>query len=173
MQVTNPYRLLTNTCRQLAENSEENNRLEEASNFRKMGFETERIERTAKLNEGWTEEFSTSEFFSKFWSKLQSAPFDFIHFLYRWLSGYGENWFRAFCWLIFIWIFFAIFYTTFGTFGAEGKDTISFWKSFGYSLQVMALQRPEPCPFDALTYFFLWTRNNLCAFAGSTFSFSN
>ncbi len=163
-----PYKLLSIACKRLASNSEDNNNYEDGSNFRQLAFETERLERIESrktwrksLIEVIFNEFASSNVFLAIWrsiphlaKSLKTVPFDFIHFSYRWLSGYGENWFRAFCWLIFIWLFFAIFYTTFGTFGTEGKDTISCWKSFGYSLQVMALQKPEPRPFDALTYFF-------------------
>jgi uncharacterized protein YjbI with pentapeptide repeats len=44
----NPHRLLTIVFRQLSGNAEENNRLEEASNFRRMALETERLERKEK-----------------------------------------------------------------------------------------------------------------------------
>lgn len=153
--IPNSTHLLKIVYRQLATNAEENNRFEESSIFRRMAFETEWIEKKEKFSNWSNEKISCSNIFCRFWGKLQSVPIDLIHLLYRWLSGYGESWFRAFCWLIFIWLFFAVFYTIFGTFGTEEKkDTISIWKSFGYSLQVMALQKPEPRPFDALTYLF-------------------
>jgi hypothetical protein len=56
-------------------------------------------------------------------------------------------------WLFGIWLVSAIFYTIFGTFGTEEKQTpIIFLKSLGYSLQVMDLQKPEPRPYGWMTH---------------------
>ncbi len=163
------YQLLTVAFRNLAANAEEFNRFEEASNFRKSASECELLERKYRqrkwrndLREHWGKNILCRSFFvetkktlTESWKLLRKTPVDFVHSLYRWLSGYGENWFRAFCWLFVIWFVSAIFYTNFGTFGTEEKQTpIMFLKSLGYSLQVMALQKPEPRPYDWLTYLY-------------------
>lgn len=163
------YQLLTVALRNLAANAEEFNRFEEASNFRKSAFECERLDRrnrqkkcVRKLKKEWSKNIICRQFFSEFrksisttWKLVKTTQFDFVHFLYRWLSGYGEKWFRAFCWLIFIWIFFAFLYAFSGTFGTEKEPvSIGFLKSIGYSLQVMILQKPEPRPLDWVTNLF-------------------
>ncbi|MDQ3087281.1 MAG: hypothetical protein M3Q78_01640, partial [Acidobacteriota bacterium] len=159
------FQLLTFTFRNLAANSEEFNRFEEASNFRKSASECERLERLSRqkmwrqdFKQHWGKQIICWSFFSELgktvsgsWKLLKKTPIDFVHFLYRWLSGYGEKWFRAFCWLIFIWIFFAPLYWIFQGFGSDGEANLGFWRSFGYSLQVMTLQRPEPRPYSWIT----------------------
>jgi Pentapeptide repeats (9 copies) len=128
-KVNNPERLFTIACRQLSVNAEENNRFEEASNFRKMSMEAERERRKV------------------------DKEFDVLHRLYRILSVYGEDWFLAFYWLFTIWILFAFGYTILGEFGTtESLQRLEFWKSLGYSLFVMTLQKPEPRPFSTITY---------------------
>lgn len=67
-----------------------------------------------------------------------------LHWFYKWSSGYGESWFRAFVRLLVIWFGFALIY--YFVQGFEGNMQIGFWDSLGYSLQVMTLQRPEPRP---------------------------
>lgn len=133
------FQLLTIAFRNLAANAEEFNRFEEASNFRKSASECERLERLYHQKTWWNE--LKQQFH---WKLLKKAPVDFVHFLYRYLSGYGEKWFRAFCWLFVIWFVFAVIYWL--AQGFEGNKILGFGDSVGYSLQVMTLQRPEPRP---------------------------
>jgi hypothetical protein len=134
------FQLLTVAFRNLAANAEEFNRFEEASNFRKSASECERLERLSRRKEFW-KDFKANQ---ASWRLLRQAPFDFVHFLYRWLSGYGEKWFRAFVWLFVIWFVFAFVY--YFVQGFDGNVQLGLSDSFGYSLQVMTLQRPEPRP---------------------------
>lgn len=115
-------RLLEITCRQLAVNAEENNRYDEAAKFRYMAMETKRLE-------------DKSQFFL-FW-------------LYKQSSEYGESWIRAFYWLVLIWVYFAFVYWLIGEF--QENKPVGFLESFGYSLQVMILQKPELRPFGWFT----------------------
>ena len=148
----NPIRLLKATSRQLAENAENNNRFDEASNFRQMAFECESLEIKEKQTQWWMKRFSLRQVVTESLTHCIEAPFDLPHFLYRWLSGYGEKWFRAFCWLLFIWIGFALSYYTLGEFGTFGKkEHLEFGSSFSYSFLVMILQKPEPRPFSTFT----------------------
>ena len=154
----NPNALLTKTCWQLAENYEESKSFPEASVFRLMAFESERLDKIAKrktwfesLLKIFQEQVLCWEIFrklkvtgEKLWKLLKEFPVDFVHSIYYWLSGFGEKWFRAFCWLLVIWFGFALVYWFVQ--GFEGNVQISGWDSLGYSLQVMTLQRPEPRP---------------------------
>jgi uncharacterized protein YjbI with pentapeptide repeats len=103
--------LLNITLRQLAENAEINSRFEDASTFRRMAFETERLLRKDKQLKWWTEEMSFSQFFTKFRGKLKNVPFDPTHFIYRISSRYGENWSWATLVLLIILGFWAFLYT--------------------------------------------------------------
>jgi hypothetical protein len=86
------YRLLSITCRQLALNSEENHRYDQGSDFRFFAMELQR-------KEGWR----------------TRGPFvGILQFLYRHLSGYGEEVGRAFLILLGIWVLFALLYTQIG-----------------------------------------------------------
>jgi hypothetical protein len=140
-------RLLEIAARQLAVNSEENNRYEEAAKFRYLAMETKRLE------EG--------KFFSKF-----------LYTLYKWTSGYGENWSWAALVLLIILLLFGVFYDSpFAHFEPTDKKTVNVSadnaqpqpenykmnnaEGFVYSLYVAALQRPEPKPADTRTRFFV------------------
>jgi hypothetical protein len=153
-KLSNPKTLLKITCRQLSENAENNNRLEEASNFRQMAFELERFERKEKQDLWWNELIACKKIPARFGEKLRIAPFDFLHFLYRWLSGYGEKWFRALCWLIAIWVIWSFVYWT-PLCNFTNKTEYGFFYWFGYSLNVITLQRPEPKPTDTFTMIIL------------------
>lgn len=146
------YQLLTIALRNLAANAEEFNRYEEASNFRKSAFECERLERIYKQKK-WRRELKEEKgkSFSERWTRFKDARFDFVSFLYRWLSDYGESWSWAFLCLLIIWISFALFYTFLGTFGTEGRP-MNFPDAVSYSFQVMTLQKPEPRPNNWITY---------------------
>lgn len=164
------YQLLTVAFRNLAANAEEFNRFEEASNFRKSASECERLERLnrqkdwrRKFKTAWTKDILCRRFFAELYASVgetlriilrEKRPTDVVHFIYRRLSFYGESWSRAFYWLFGIWLFFALTYWLVGEFGTEEKrQGLEFGKSFGYSLLVMTLQRPEPRPFSGFTLF--------------------
>ena len=133
--------LLEITFRQLAVNAEENNRYEEAANFRYMAMEVNR---------------------------LQRRKFDPIRL--RWwywlLSGYGERVRRAFGALLTIWLLFGFIYSLGNTTWWQPRQTrdvvsasaetntqrpavahpLPFREALVYSAGVMALQKPEPLP---------------------------
>ncbi len=117
--LTSPHRLLTITCRRLAYNAEENNRYDEASSFRYLAMDSQRLEVSNGL-----------------------SP-QTLNWWYWLLSGYGEDWKRAFIWLIgYLFVCSVLYAIPLSIF----KDEMSFWNSIGYSLNVFALQRPEPRP---------------------------
>ncbi len=160
-KIPTPYKLLSIACRQLAENAENNRIYEDASNFRKMAFETGWLEKKEKIsnwindlipeNEKLKRRFSGSNDekdkanppINSFGIFRRSGDF-FIHWLYRITSFYGESWIRALFWFILICPIFALLYYLFGNFE---KDSLKGIEEFlAYSLQVMTLQRPEPKP---------------------------
>lgn len=116
------------TCRQLAQNAEENNNLEKASDFRQMAFETEWLEKKKKF---WNwinrlpdeseklkrrvggSESKEDEAVAPTNSFAITQRFDFVHLLYRITSYYGESWRWALGILIVIWFVFAFIYTQF------------------------------------------------------------
>ena len=138
------YRLLSITCRQLAVNSEENHRYDQASDFRFWSMELQR-------KEGW--------------KARGRLTIGILHTLYRHLSGYGEEILRAFLILIALFLFFAYVYTRVGFVhpsstapeamvstangaGQPQKPT----KALVYSLAVITLQRPDPRPLTAIAW---------------------
>jgi hypothetical protein len=104
------YRLLSIACRQLAENSETNNRFEEASEFRLMAMDTEWLEKKVRLR-NWIHNLVAklksrlADFFRGNPAREEDRPnpsptsfgivrgsYDlFIHWLYRFTSRYGES----------------------------------------------------------------------------------
>lgn len=136
--ISSPHRLLTIACRKLAANSEENDRYREASNFRRMAMDAERLE-------NW-------------------RGFDFrkLNWWYWLASGYGERITRAALVLLGIWIVAGLIYTRVGfarwepRLASETDVTISkrddigaplkFSRALTYSAGVMTLQKPEPRP---------------------------
>lgn len=158
-RVSNQFRLLTIACRQLAENAEENNRLEEASNFRKMALETEWLEKSVESQKWFDEIVFASEKIKRWFSFKEVdllAPlkkvlyiirhFDFLHPLYRFTSYYGESWRRAFIILFVILAISTFLYMTSYSVFKDGQQGFNIWEAISYSLRVMALQRPEPFP---------------------------
>ena len=113
--VEKPKQLFRIACRHLAENAENNNRYEEASNFRRMAMETEWFERKEKLK-------SKPENFLTFLRQLRDIP---IYALYRFSSSYGERWGRAFAVLLAILTLFAIIYTQVNFYNYPKDKTIS------------------------------------------------
>ncbi len=148
----NTKRLLAIAFRQIADNAESSNRFEEASEFRKYAFETERLIRQARFDKWWCDELTPSEFLLKLRSKVSRTPFDAASYIYRTTSFYGEDSFRAFKWLL----FFAglpalIYWSPFSDFSSEpGVQHLGFLEALAYSLRVMILQRPEPPPSNDL-----------------------
>lgn len=105
----NPYPILSEACWRLAGNAENNNRFEEALNFRRLAFETEWLEKKEKIS-NWIKNLvpeseklkrrfggSTDEEdkpippTNSFGILRRSGDF-FIHGLYRITSFYGESW---------------------------------------------------------------------------------
>ena len=141
--VMQPHRLLTTTFQQLALNSEENNRYEEASKFRYLSMEAERL-RTWRGFNPWR-----------------------LSWWYWLASGYGERALRAFIILIGLWLLFGWLYTDLNLKWREPQtgssdpvfvgnttsikqpgteETQRPLRALTYSLGVMTLQKPEPRP---------------------------
>jgi hypothetical protein len=132
------YRLLAIACQNLAVNTEDNNRYEEASRFRYMAMDARRLERWRGF---------------AFWT---------LGWWYWLASGYGERVWRAFVVLIGIWLIAAALYTRVGFVrweprvstqqeAAEARrdevgEPLGWRRALTYSLGVMALQKPEPRP---------------------------
>lgn len=127
--IISPYTLFAIACRRLAINAEENNRLKEASNFRQMAFETEWLEKKERfrswINNLPNESDKLKRRFGGSESKEDKAipptnsfaiaqNFDFVHFLYRFTSYYGESWRWALGVLFGIWLTFSVIYTQVG-----------------------------------------------------------
>jgi uncharacterized protein YjbI with pentapeptide repeats len=124
-----PEHILTVAYRQLAENAENNNRFEEASNFRRMAFETEWLEKKEKISNwiknlvpeseklkrrfsGSTDEEDKPIPPSNSFGILRRSGDFFIHGLYRITSFYGESWSWALGVLLsLILVIFPIIYT--------------------------------------------------------------
>jgi uncharacterized protein YjbI with pentapeptide repeats len=166
--IKSPHRLFSKTCRELALNAEENHLYEDASTFRFMAMETERLKDSngfvdstkatfkavnslireaeaddapARLPEIWREQkkkFQSGKTWS--FSKL-------LRLLYRILSGYGERVGRAFFILFALWLVFSWLYYIF--------EPFSFGRALSYSLAVMTFQRPDPKPTTELASAFV------------------
>ncbi|HWS87073.1 MAG TPA: pentapeptide repeat-containing protein [Pyrinomonadaceae bacterium] len=130
--------LLATASRNLAVNAEENHRYEEASGFRYMAMEAQRLERWHGF---------------AFWT---------LGWWYWLASGYGERVLRAFMVLLAVWLLFAALYAQVGFVRWEPRVTseqeaaearrdevgrpLRGWRALTYSLGVMTLQKPEPHP---------------------------
>jgi|GEM_PF-1274087 len=156
-------RLLTKTYRQLATNAEENNRFEEASNFRRMAFETEWLEKKEKflnsIDKLPDEHEKLKRRFGGSTSKedLPIPPtnsfaiarlFDLLHLLYRITSYYGESRQRAFGVLLIILIVSAFLYTQFNFNVCLPNQaceirTLSLFEAITHSISTAILQNPE------------------------------
>ena len=102
------YRLLSITCRQLADNSETNNRFEEASEFRRVAMDAEWLEKRASLRNWIGRVFQKNR---KLNSRFGAGDF-FIHGLYRFTSRYGESWVQASgILLLFLFVGFPLIYS--------------------------------------------------------------
>jgi hypothetical protein len=136
--VTFPQRIFSIACRNLAVNAEDNHRYEEASRFRYMAMDAERLER-------W-------------------RGFDFrrLSWWYWLASGYGERVLRAATVLLAILLVSAALYTQVGFARWEPRLTnasdiattqrdevgapLKLTRALTYSVAVMLFQRPEPRP---------------------------
>ena len=125
----NSKKLLTITCRQIADNAESNNRFDEASNFRKIALKTEWLEKKERIS-NWInnlipeseklkrrfggstdEEDKPNSPGSSFGILRRSGDF-IIHALYRITSFYGESWsWAAFVLAIIIFAIFPFIYS--------------------------------------------------------------
>jgi hypothetical protein len=128
-KIPNAKSLLIIAYRQLAENAENNNRFEEASNFRRMAFETEWLEKKEKISNWIKNLVPESEKLKRRFSGsineedkpipptnsfgiLRRSGDFFIHGLYRITSFYGESWSWALGVLLsLILVIFPIIYT--------------------------------------------------------------
>jgi hypothetical protein len=160
-------RFLRTSCRRLALNSEGDNRYNEASRFRRMAFELERLtqkEDWAKWKRDLAKLLSheikmrnirqdLAAHSKKVGSHILDVPFDFVHSVYRALSGYGERGSQAFVGLFLIWLGFAICFSYFGTFEGEVHE-LGMGQASIYSLQVLTLQKPDPKPLSTATLVF-------------------
>lgn len=135
-----PYLLLEIACGNLATHAEENHRYEEASRFRYMAMEARR------QSPPWREAGGVLVRWKSFWSEFSWKSFwrrlGRLHWLYWFVSGYGEKVFRASMVLFAIWLGFASIYAL-----AVRDETgwlAGLPRSLVYSAAVMTLQRPEP-----------------------------
>jgi uncharacterized protein YjbI with pentapeptide repeats len=139
---TNSTSVLEVTFQQLAMNSEENNRYEEASNFRYLAMELRRF------------------------NKGRFRSFFSLHWWYWAMSGYGERVLRAAVVFLLIWAAFGGIYSVASTSWWGTPDmmeierqtmtteteqkhvgnSLSFADALIYSFGVMTLQKPEPKP---------------------------
>jgi uncharacterized protein YjbI with pentapeptide repeats len=146
-------RLLRIAYSYLAINAEENNRFNESSGFRKMSFEAEWLERVEQRKEwfGKLKEYLSGKSKRTLIEVLEESRIGVLQFLYRWLSGYGESWYRALLVLFLIWVGFALLYTTplFQTAPEDKGLSLGNFSAFVYSLLVMALQKPAPLPVNS------------------------
>lgn len=77
-----------------------------------MAFECERLERKDQISKWWNGLTECSKIISKCIEQVKLFPYDLIHCLYRWTSGYGENrlWAAGVLFFLII-IFFPVLYT--------------------------------------------------------------
>jgi hypothetical protein len=139
-------RLLNITYRQLAVNAEENNRYEEAANFRYVAMEAKGLRERGGRRSKWDE---VTRFLLRRldWLRQQRLWRAISRFNLSWwywlMSGYGERVARAFVVLLSIWLLFALIYWT-------GNHT--WWQprqSARLAAQVSAPQPPPPAAPDA------------------------
>jgi hypothetical protein len=148
IELASAHRLLGIACRRLAANSEENDRYREASHFRRMALDAERLEN---------------------WRGFDLRK---LNWWYWAASGYGERPFQALMVLLGILLLFALLYTQVGFARWEPKlaseadvavakrdeigAPLKFSRALSYSAGVMTLQKPEPRPATAGAQFFVF-----------------
>jgi uncharacterized protein YjbI with pentapeptide repeats len=106
---------LETTCRQLAVNAEENNRYEEAANFRYIAMEAKRLRERDGRRSRW-EKLTRFLLRGLDWLRERrlwriASRFN-LGWWYWLMSGYGERVARAFVVLLSIWLLFAVIYWT-------------------------------------------------------------
>ncbi len=159
-----PNLLLAVTYRQIAINAEENHRYDEASKYRyrAMELQPEWGKYDIEFLDNWKKRLS--KLFKAF-SEHRFITFfkqNWLYWLYRLASGYGERVSRAFLLLVLIWVLFAWAYTWTEFMQpdlkfAQGTDEARLLqdekyplqdtkRALIYSLAVMSLQKPEPHP---------------------------
>jgi hypothetical protein len=132
------HRVLSQACQRLAANCEENSRYRQASHFRRMALDAERLET-------W-----------------RGHDFRRLNWWYWVASGYGERPFQALAVLIGILLLFGLLYTQVGfaqwepklaseaDVATAKKDEVGaplrLSRALSYSAGVMTLQKPEPKP---------------------------
>jgi len=137
-QVASPHRLLGIACRRLSANAEENDRYREASTFRRMAGDAQRLET---------------------WRGFDLRSLNWWYWL---ASGYGERPSQAMLMLLAILLVFGMLYTRVGFVRWEPRlateaDTVvarrdevgaplRFGRALTYSALVITLQKPEPKP---------------------------
>lgn len=152
-----PEKLFRTTCHQLANNAEENSRYDEASNFRRVALEMERVEKWESFRRSF-KAFSKKDSYKHKSNNLFiifiKLVKDFclkilnllLHYFYRLTSFYGESWTVAVFVLLLILATSTFLYTTSYCEFKDGKHGFDVWEAISYSLRIMALQRPEPQP---------------------------
>lgn len=134
--ISSRHSLLAIACRKLAANADEHDRYREASHFRRMAMDSERMG-------GW-------------------RRFGLMSWWYWMASGYGERPFQAFLILLAIMLLFTVLYMQVGFARWEPRlatesdaatvkrdevgAPLSFRRALTYSAGVITLQRPEPRP---------------------------
>lgn len=123
-----PAELLSSTYRQLAINAEENHRYDEAANFRYASMDVQRRKQWHGM---------------AFWR---------LHWWYWIMSGYGERVGRAATTLFIVLALFSIAYTLVKFYDPSypSGTSLSISQAILYSLEVGALQNPEPEPITYL-----------------------
>lgn len=110
-KIENPVPLLKIAYSGLAENAHANDRFGDASIFRRMACEAERLEREDRVKKWRNTKLTRSNFANKFWEKSRNFPYDLTHFIYRWSSNYGESWsWAALILLVIILVIFPLIY---------------------------------------------------------------
>ncbi|HKR01615.1 MAG TPA: pentapeptide repeat-containing protein [Pyrinomonadaceae bacterium] len=162
--LSQPHRLLSLACRQLAVNAEENHRYDEASKFRYWSMYARQQETWPGLGSWW----KFRSWLSMQWSRVSKLPLlrffnrNWLYWLYWAASGYGERVLRAFAVLICVWLLFTLLYTQVGfarweprlvsesDLAVAKRDEIgaplSLSRALTYSFGVMTFQKPEPRP---------------------------
>jgi hypothetical protein len=127
-QVESPHTLLSQACRMLSTNAEENREYPLANEFHYWSMDALRME-------------------------PRPRSFGFIPTLYWALSGYGVRAIRAFWVLLGIWAAFTILYILVPPSPFSGFSVSHFGEAVVYSLGAMARLNPEPRPGPGLFQF--------------------
>ena len=175
-EASNSDRLLSIAYGQLAMNAEENNRYDEAMDFRKKSMETSLFSLQEKWREDWLKRRwgkYSFETFSWWWEYGTIRKLFSLTWWYRTLSSYGESPTRAAIALLLILFLSCVPYWFTGF--ASSKDTTpnnkgvplrmiiepkenkakQFLATLVYSLETASLQKPEPRPVTTMARLFV------------------